>query len=58
MIPQLYSAEVGRQVLDNYREAAIPEVHKELFTQRTWDMSAQELQRLRTYGLSDANVVG
>ena len=61
---QLYSAEVGRQVLDNYREAAIPGVRKELFhwpelfKQCFWDMSAQELQRLRTHGLSDANVVG
>jgi len=63
-MPELYSAEVGQQILDNYQEAEIPEVHKELFhwaelfTQRSWDMSAQHLQRLHTYGLTDANIVG
>jgi len=31
-MPQLYSAEVGQQILGNYKEAEIPEVHKELFS--------------------------
>lgn len=63
-MPQLYSDEVGQQILDNYQEAEIPEVHKELFhwaelfTQRSWDMSVQDLQRLHRHGLTDADIIG
>ena len=63
-MPQLYSAEVGEQILKNYREAEIPELHKavfewtEVFTRRSWDMQAANLQRLRTLGLTDRDLVG
>ena len=63
-MPQLYSAEVGEQILDNYHEADIPELHRalfewaELFTRRSWEMQAEDLQGLRTLGLTDRDLVG
>ena len=63
-MPQLYSAEVGEQILENYHEADIPELHKalfewaELFTRRSWETRAEDLQKLRTLGLTDRDLVG
>ena len=63
-MPQLYSAEVGEQILDDYHEADIPELHKalfewaELFTRRSWEMQAGDLQKLRALGLTDRDLVG
>ena len=63
-MPQLYSAEVGEQILEDYHQADIPELHRavfewtELYTRRSWEMRAEDLKKLRTRGITDRDLVG
>ena len=63
VLPPVYGPGVGEQILADFEAAPIPELHKAMFrwvgrfTQESWEMTAADVETLRSHGLSDADIV-